>query len=138
MATRDTSKEDDFVEMHVAPAEPQAQPAPAQPRQPRRRASNPQVDDVIHTGEIQPRSMIVRSTDSSPRIEVAKIEIQDEKTELAAPLAVPAPRSRSWLLLAAAAIPAAAAVALLFVGSGTGKGAPRAAPPVDDGAKTAI
>lgn len=100
-------------------------------------------DEVIHTGEIEaPRSMIVRASDSSPRLDVAKVEIQVEQPAPAAPAPAapaPAPRRKSRLLLVAAAVPAAAAIALLFVGSGAAKAVtPRPAPPVDDGAKTAL
>ena len=142
MATRDPA-EDEFTEISVTPAEPHAQPqaapAPApQPRQPRRRTPNPIVDDVIHSGEIQPRSMIVKATDSSPRIEVAKVEISEPVPAAPAAAPAPAPRRKTWLLLVAAVVPAAAAIALLFVGGTTSNAAVRPPPPVDDGAKTAL
>ena len=63
--------------------EPTPVPAVAPMRkQPRRRTPNPVVDEPIHTGEIQPRSHIIRS---SPSMEIPKIEIAEEKTELTAP-----------------------------------------------------
>ena len=65
--------------------EPTPVPAAAPLRkQPRRRTPNPVVDEPIHTGEIQPRSHIIRS---SPSMEIPKIaiELAEEKTELTAP-----------------------------------------------------
>jgi hypothetical protein len=78
------------TEIEMTADEPTPQPAPP-PKPKRRRAANPEVDEPIHTGEIAPRSSIVRSQ-SSPSMEIPKIEIADEKTELTAPpIMVPPP-----------------------------------------------
>src|SRR6266508_6881314 len=63
---------DSDVEIEVVPAS-------ARPSKPRR-ASNPDVDEMIHTGEIDisprgvPRSMVVRSSASMPKIELGDPE----------------------------------------------------------------
>lgn len=93
----------------VAATGPVAVPDPDPRPLPKRRAANPAVDDVIHSGEIVPRSMIVKSSDS-----MAKIEVRADPTEPTThvPPALPplpmspriAPRRRSlrvsWLVAA--------------------------------------
>jgi len=107
MATRDGADDEGAdVEVHVIAEEP---PAPAAPRVPRRRTPNPVVDEVIHTGEIEARSHIIRSSDSMPNLQAAtKVEIPPEPeppTEPVTPLRAPArgARRRSALLVAAVA-----------------------------------
>ena len=126
MAARQPGDDDDSVEMTVnpAPAEPETPPQPLR-RQPRRRTPNPTADEVIHSGEIAPRSSIVRAGESSPAIRIEpKVEIREEKTEQmdVPPIPdLPPPvmqRPAVWLL--AAAVPALAAVALLLADRGGG------------------
>lgn len=72
----------------------------AQPIVPTRRTPNPVVDNVIHSGEIAPRSMIIRTTAQNIPVERAVAE-------------PPAPRRRlGWLWLVAAIVPALAVVIL--------------------------
>ncbi|HUS31692.1 MAG TPA: hypothetical protein VMZ53_24490 [Kofleriaceae bacterium] len=81
------SQDDESPEIEMTADEPTPVPAEVVQKQRRRRAANPTADEPIHTGEIAPRSMIIRSSPSMeiPKIEIAKIEISDEKTELAPP-----------------------------------------------------
>jgi hypothetical protein len=86
------SQDDESPEIEMTADEPTPVPATAPLRkQPRRRTPNPVVDEPIHSGEIQPRSHIIRS---SPSMEIPKIaiELAEEKTELTAPpIMVPEP-----------------------------------------------
>jgi hypothetical protein len=86
------SQDDESPEIEMTADEPTPVPAAAPLRkQARRRTPNPVVDEPIHTGEIQPRSHIIRS---SPSMEIPKIaiELAEEKTELTAPpVMVPEP-----------------------------------------------
>jgi hypothetical protein len=117
--------EEDDVEIEVVPT-----PDP-QPKRRRARTPNPEVDNVIHTGEIQPRSMIVRATDSSPAI--PKVEIAaDEPTEIAPPpfpiAAGPRPaaapgRPLMWAALAVAILAGVAAAVLFAIDKPTPAGA---------------
>lgn len=102
------------------PPQPALPPRPSRPR----RAVNPDVDEVIHTGEIKvaPRSMVIRSSS-----DISKIEIhdEDEQTLLTGPPRPPprasslplAPgRRRSPLLwVAILVVPAIAGGAAFFV-----------------------
>src|SRR5512132_1888969 len=65
-------------------------PRPSRPR----RAVNPDVDEVIHTGEIKiaPRSMVIRSSSDIPKIEIQ--DDDDEQTLLTTPPRPP-PRASS-------------------------------------------
>lgn len=108
-----TPGDDDAPEIVV-----QAQPQP-KPQQRRPRTPNPAVDDVIHSGEIQPRSLIIKSNPSIPKIEaeIAKVQIKEDPTEPVVPPPRPAaPAHRrlriGWLL---AAVGAGAAAAVLMV-----------------------
>jgi hypothetical protein len=112
------------------PPQPAIPPRPSKPR----RAVNPDVDEVIHTGEIKiaPRSMVIRSSS-----DIAKIEIhdEDEQTLLTGPprrqtrpSSLPslplAPARRSPLLwLAILVVPAIAGGAAFFLLSGRGPAA---------------
>lgn len=72
----------------------------ATPIVPTRRTPNPVVDNVIHSGEIAPRSMVVRST-------LQNIPVEQP------PVAAPPPRRRlGWLWLVAAIVPALGVVIL--------------------------
>ncbi len=95
--------DDDDVEIEVVPVAPPV-------RKPR--AINPEVDNVIASGEIQPRSLIVRSTESM-RMQAAR----DDATEpTLLPNLPPPPKSRlKFLWLVAALLPALAAVGLMFI-----------------------
>jgi hypothetical protein len=135
MSARPPGDDDDSVEMTVnpAPIEPETPPQPLR-RQPRRRTPNPTADEVIHSGEIAPRSMIVRSGESNPSIHVEpKVEIREDKTEQMdvppIPEEPPPAIRRPALWLGAAAVPALAAVALLLADrTGAGSAQQGAAP----------
>lgn len=111
---------------------------------PRRRASNPDVDEQIHTGEIQPRSLIVRSGAQSP---LAKPELSVELDRAVAQPEVFAESSRSlpslaprrapwpWLGLAAIAI-AGLGVAIVFATHT--KSTPHATPTEDPSDRLAL
>jgi len=109
------------------PPQPAIPPRPSKPR----RAVNPDVDEVIHSGEIKiaPRSMVIRSSS-----DIAKIEIhdEDEQTLLTGPPRRPtrpsslplAPTRRSPLFwLAILVVPAIAGGAAFFLLSGRGPAA---------------
>jgi hypothetical protein len=81
------------------------------PPQRRPRTPNPAVDDVIASGEIAPRSLIIRS--QSQPVMPAFREDPTEQTQYPPPPVVAARRRKlSFLWLAAAVVPAIAAVAL--------------------------
>jgi hypothetical protein len=105
------AKDDDSVEIEVIGAPP----APETAAQKRRRARtpNPSVDDVIHTGEIQPRSMIIKSSASAPSM--AKVEIQEEQTEQTLMPPIEMPRPFPWVWLGATIAFALVAGALFLV-----------------------
>jgi hypothetical protein len=68
------------------------------------RAINPEVDNVIASGEIQPRSLIIRSSDS-----LTRMPVREDATEpsLVPNMPIAAPRrGLHWLWLAAAIVPA--------------------------------
>jgi hypothetical protein len=126
MSSRSTSRPgpgDSDVEIEVV-----QQPRPSKPR----RAVNPEIDEVIHSGEISvpPRSMVIRSSASIPKIELA--DPDEEKTEMTrvpSMIRPPAPRGRSplvWLLVVL--VPALAGGAAFLIMSG--RKAPAAAPAV--------
>ncbi|HSD86923.1 MAG TPA: hypothetical protein VLB44_05390 [Kofleriaceae bacterium] len=104
------AKDDDSVDIEVVPA-PEPTPAPA-PKKRRPRTPNPAVDDVIHTGEIAPRSMIVKASASTPTL--PKVEVHDEQTDQTRP-PIEMPRPFPWVWLAAAIVPAIVAGALFLV-----------------------
>ncbi|MGE5187210.1 MAG: hypothetical protein ACM31C_34415 [Acidobacteriota bacterium] len=105
--------DDDAPEIVVQP-----QPAPA-PQRKRPRTPNPAVDDVIHTGEIAPRSLIIKSNPSIPKLdmELPKVEVKEDPTEPVVPPPRPAApahrRLRLGWLLAAIAAGAGAGVLML-------------------------
>jgi len=130
MASRSTPRPgpgDSDVEIEVV-----QQPRPSKPR----RAVNPEIDEVIHTGEISvatpsavpPRSMVIRSSASMPKIELA--DPDEEKTEMTrVPVMMrpPAPRGRSTLLWLLVVIVPALAGGAAFLIMSSGK-APAASP----------
>jgi hypothetical protein len=138
------SQDDESPEIEMTADEPTPVPAAAPMRkQPRRRTPNPVVDEPIHTGEIAPRSHIIRS---SPSMEIPKIaiELAEEKTELTAPpimapepaAAVPRPRTRAitagvrrrpmWPIFAGVGVAVAGVIIAVVVVSG--KSQPAAGP----------